>query len=44
MMEEQEDKGSSDVEPRVIIEGKSSEVEGEVLEGSSTMDLIDDDM
>ena len=43
MTEEQVDKGSTDVEPRVIVEGRSSEIEGEVLEGASTMDLRNDD-
>ena len=43
MTEEQTNKGSTDVEPRVIVEGRSSEVEGEVLEGASTVDLMNDD-
>ena len=41
--EEQEDKGSNDVEPRVISEGRSSETEGEVSEGASPEGLMDDD-
>ena len=43
VMEEQMDEGSIDVEPRVSVEGRLGETEGEVPKGSSTMDLIDDD-
>ena len=43
MTEEQGDEGSTNVEPRVIAEGRSSEIEGEVLEGASTLDLMNDD-
>ena len=42
-MEEQADKGSTDVEPKVIAEGRSSETIGEDLEGASTEGLMDDD-
>ena len=42
-MEEQVDNGSTDVEPRVINEGRSSEKTGEDSEGASTEDLMDDD-
>ena len=43
MMEEQVDKGSHNVEPKMIAEGKSSETEGEDVEGASTKGLMDDD-
>ena len=43
MTEEQVDKGSTDVEPRVIAEGSSSETTGEDAEGTSTKGLMDDD-
>ena len=43
MTEEQEDKGSTDVEPRVIAEGKLSETTGEDSEGASTLGLMDDE-
>ena len=43
MKKEQENKGSTDVEPKVITEGRSSKTEREVPEVSSTMDLVDDD-
>ena len=43
MMEEKEDKGSTDVEPRVIVEGRSSERTGEDAEGDFTECLMDDD-
>ena len=43
MTEEQVDKGSTDVEPRVIAEGRPSEIEGEVSKGVSTEGLMDDD-
>ena len=43
MTEEQEDKESIDVEPRVVAEGRSSKTTGEDLEGASTKGLMDDD-
>ena len=43
MTKEQVDEESIDVEPKVIAEGRSGETEGDALEGSSTVDLIDDD-
>ena len=43
MTEEQTDKGSIDVESKVITQGRSGEIEGEVLGGSSIVDLMDDD-
>ena len=43
MMAEQADKGSTDVEPKVITKGRLSETEGGVLEGDSTDGLMDDD-
>ena len=43
MTEEQVDKGSTDVEPRVITEGRSSKTIGGDAEITSTESLMDDD-
>ena len=43
MTEEKADKGSTDVEPRVIVGGRLSETTGEDSEGASTEGLMDDD-
>ena len=42
-MEEQVDKGSTDVEPKVIAEGRSSETIGEDSNGMFPEGLMDDD-
>ena len=43
VMEEQIDEGSTNVEPKVIAEGRSGETSGGVSKGTFTKGLMDDD-
>lgn len=43
MTGKQVDEGSTDVKPKVIVEGRSGNIEGEKPGGSSIKELIDDD-